>query len=684
MPPGILVVCVVALLPLTFTTSAHRLGSEAVSPDIRYTDQGLHVDLNVLGSRFTLSLTANRRWLSPTFRSLDLYENGALVQSDAKVPDQHYEYAGGGPADPIRHASLSSFRSGIIGLIRTRDGRAIHLEPFDDQAGTHMAHVEADRDATPTLADTRDTGTAIRGSKSKTKCSIDRYVQVLVVNDFDRYSVLSNDTMLQTSAIVNIADGYYNAADFVMCIHVVLIGQLTFRSGTPAPIKFRPCNTTSTNPTLGVGCYSCGADGRPPCDLVSKRPDQYDSTVLLSSFLHWRTLNDEQLHEHFGDFDVVHMFSGNAFDGPIKGLAYLGSICTDAAVAVIETTSKVLTYSAQIFTHELGHNFGLTHDSTRGYIMSPTSSSWSFSTAFSSQSTRQMDGAVNQSACLSSRPVAPPTNGTCGNGFVDPGEECDPGLGSDTCCVRCRVNRPQCACANSQPCCKNGQFLAKGSVCRPAKNDECDVAETCTGTSGDCPADAFMLPNTSCTDWMGLASNCYLGACALSRDGQCMSVNVPGVATLTKSQILVDSSARSCPSTRLCSRLQCRTKSDTTTCSQLWSSDADDGSPCGPDGPTDSRRVCVAGYCVDSVTASDKSFTCKSGDTTCVIDDMRGAQQQGAWTVAATILTIALLAIVPIFACCVLVQCCKRGFRCRRKPSGPPGAGVPMDGNAAA
>lgn len=181
------------------------------------------------------------------------------------------------------------------------------------------------------------------------------------------------------------------------------------------------------------------------------------------------------------------MFSGNAFDGPIKGLAYLGSICTDAAVAVIETTSKVLTYSAQIFTHgrvwddvrcdldligavlELGHNFGLTHDSTRGYIMSPTSSSWSFSTAFSSQSTRQMDGAVNQSACLSSRPVAPPTNGTCGNGFVDPGEECDPGLGSDTCCVRCRVNRPQCACANSQPCCKNGQFLAKGSVCRPAK-----------------------------------------------------------------------------------------------------------------------------------------------------------------------------------------------------------------------
>src|SRR5207253_7367556 len=38
-----------------------------------------------------------------------------------------------------------------------------------------------------------------------------------------------------------------------------------------------------------------------------------------------------------------------------------------------------------------------------------------------------------------------------------------------------------------------------GTVCRAAVN-ECDVAETCTGTSTTCPTDTFQPSGTPCTD----------------------------------------------------------------------------------------------------------------------------------------------------------------------------------------
>src|SRR5438552_14035613 len=38
-----------------------------------------------------------------------------------------------------------------------------------------------------------------------------------------------------------------------------------------------------------------------------------------------------------------------------------------------------------------------------------------------------------------------------------------------------------------------------GAVCRAAVN-ECDLAETCTGTSTTCPADAVKAAGTACTD----------------------------------------------------------------------------------------------------------------------------------------------------------------------------------------
>src|SRR5262245_37986081 len=45
----------------------------------------------------------------------------------------------------------------------------------------------------------------------------------------------------------------------------------------------------------------------------------------------------------------------------------------------------------------------------------------------------------------------------------------------------------------------DGSFLPATTICRGTNGNPCDVAESCTGTSADCPADGFAPSTTSCT-----------------------------------------------------------------------------------------------------------------------------------------------------------------------------------------
>src|SRR5207253_2354481 len=72
----------------------------------------------------------------------------------------------------------------------------------------------------------------------------------------------------------------------------------------------------------------------------------------------------------------------------------------------------------------------------------------------------------------------------CGDGHVDAGEQCD--LGAQN--------------GQSGSCCTaTCTFATVATVCRAALN-ECDLAESCTGSSATCPADAVKTAGTTCTD----------------------------------------------------------------------------------------------------------------------------------------------------------------------------------------
>jgi hypothetical protein len=142
----------------------------------------------------------------------------------------------------------------------------------------------------------------------------------------------------------------------------------------------------------------------------------------------------------------------------------------------------------------------------------------------------------NNSRCVSVSSSSTPSGGTttsiCGDGLVQPGEQCDCGntLTSEcnqTCCnsVTCLlVGSAQCA---SGSCCDLSSCLFKSAttVCRPAATG-CDVSESCSGSNSACPTDVYQPDFTPCSVG-GVSSACYGGQCR-SRESECQYVFGPG------------------------------------------------------------------------------------------------------------------------------------------------------------
>jgi hypothetical protein len=93
---------------------------------------------------------------------------------------------------------------------------------------------------------------------------------------------------------------------------------------------------------------------------------------------------------------------------------------------------------------------------------------------------------------------------TCSDGILNGGEQCDQGAANGT----------------SGSCCNADCTLKSASaVCRAAAG-ECDLAETCAGSGGACPVDAFKANGTSCNDGNACTTNdiCSFGQCAGAPD----------------------------------------------------------------------------------------------------------------------------------------------------------------------
>jgi len=321
---------------------------------------------------------------------------------------------------------------------------------------------------------------------------------------------------------------------------------------------------------------------------------------------------DDQISLLQGMFDTFHialLFSSTSFAGnPISSSA--GTLCNSWAGGAISAPKLAPIYLAGMAANAIGLAFGLGQDTgctldntmcsalskpcscpSCGYVMgSPapyfSASKWSSCSVSQMNSWFDNDIATTAGGCLRIAPRNVSTS-VCGNGIVEPGEQCDQssfGAGSSCCDSNCKL-QPGCQCA-SGACCGSDNRLLRGVVCRAAQG-VCDVAETCTGDA-ECPPDGFLTSGTVCGPQQ--TGRCYTGQCV---DPLSLCPSVPSL----------DAQSQSLCATGTCTTFECFSGygfnaggAQTASCTPFSRTNAGavDGSQCG----FVSGSQCLAGKCV--------------------------------------------------------------------------------------
>lgn len=355
-------------------------------------------------------------------------------------------------------------------------------------------------------------------------------------------------------------------------------------------------------------CPSSGGSSSTPWNLACSNSVSISDRLQL--FTTWR--------RGLGtDGNAIWSLLSTCNSGSTVGIAWVGTVCSGASGrsqgtpgtnVVIRTRSEW-----QVLAHEIGHNFGAVHDCTSDcnagsserccplsqsscdangqYIMNPASTTrmTEFSPCTIGTICTAMGRNLIRTTCLSGNEnVTTISSGVCGNGIVEPGEECDcggtEGCGSNSrCCnpTTCRFAAgAACDPSNNRCCTSECQVSGSGNVCR-ASLGPCDPEEVCDGSSVSCPADVRLPDGQSC----GGGSNgttCASGQCT-SRSMQC-SVALFNSTSQQGSVSACDSN--SC-------QMNCSPVGSQSSC-QVTGADFVDGTPCGSSG-TD--RLCYSGEC---------------------------------------------------------------------------------------
>ncbi|XP_074973586.1 disintegrin and metalloproteinase domain-containing protein 2-like [Phalacrocorax aristotelis] len=250
---------------------------------------------------------------------------------------------------------------------------------------------------------------------------------------------------------------------------------------------------------------------------------------LLQRFLQWK-----QSYLALWSHDVAYLLVYRD-RAAFVGATAPGKACQrDAAGAVAVYQGAVTLESFSVLLAQLlGRSLGVSYDDSRDCrcpgrvcLMSREALHFSGVKAFSNCSIGDFETFLKHDGgtCLFHRPrLTGPSYrrvSVCGNGVVEPGEQCDCGGAEaclkDKCCTkRCRF-KPGVKCSSGL-CCNECQFKQKNSQCRPAADAQCDLAEFCNGSSASCPPDLYVQDGHGCERGTGY---CYKGRCQ-SPDLQC-------------------------------------------------------------------------------------------------------------------------------------------------------------------
>uniref|UniRef100_A0A8V5GTF9 Uncharacterized protein n=1 Tax=Melopsittacus undulatus TaxID=13146 RepID=A0A8V5GTF9_MELUD len=318
-----------------------------------------------------------------------------------------------------------------------------------------------------------------------------KYIELAVVNDHQLFLQLRKSVVLTSNfakSVVNLADMIYKEQ---LNTRIVLVAMETWAS----------------EDRIRMG---------------------QDSLETLTEFVKYRR---EGPAEHS---DTVHLFSGRTFQSSRSGTAFVGGICSPARAGGVNEYGSVAAMAVTL-AQTLGQNVGMMWnkhrtaagdcrcpDSWLGCIMEDTGWVYYLPRKFSRCSIDEYNQFLQDGggSCLFNKPLKLLDPPECGNGFVEAGEECDCGSLAEcaksggNCCKKCTLTHD--AMCSDGLCCKGCKYEPRGVSCREAVN-ECDIPETCTGDSSQCPPNLHKLDGYFCENEQG---RCYGGRCK-TRDRQC-------------------------------------------------------------------------------------------------------------------------------------------------------------------
>ncbi|XP_056132491.1 disintegrin and metalloproteinase domain-containing protein 19 [Lampris incognitus] len=250
----------------------------------------------------------------------------------------------------------------------------------------------------------------------------------------------------------------------------------------------------------------------------------------LGAFLAWR-----RKHLHMLPNDNAQLITGMSFQGTTIGLAPLKAMCSEYQSGGVNADhSKSAVGVAATMAHEMGHNFGMSHDSAGcchakaddgGCIMA-AATGHPFPRVFNTCNQKELIRYLSSGGgkCLFNLPNTRAIYGgqRCGNGYLEDGEECDCGDEEECTSPCCNANnctlKAGAECAHGV-CCHNCKLKPPGVLCR-GPSGPCDLPEYCDGKVESCPANFYLVDGTSCA---GGKAYCYTGMC-LTLEQQCQSL----------------------------------------------------------------------------------------------------------------------------------------------------------------
>lgn len=352
-----------------------------------------------------------------------------------------------------------------------------------------------------------------------------KFVKLLLVSDLKRFQTYgSHQSLMQSlkaiaSQLKQIYDEFPSTLGYL--IHVQIVGIVSIETGEDPWGSF-----SSSREVSAAG--------------------------LLQAFNSWRAKNIDRLPIH----SAAHLLTGHELEGPIIGLAGVDTVCDRYfPTGVNQATTPNDFYVAKLLAHELGHSLGFRHtnvyspggpislaDATScsqnqlnimqpmiystGYRWDECAPRW-FKMKFEGfpYKCEPDDQCVYRSTygkqsprCLETPSKDIFSVSGCGNGVLDPGEECDD---LSKCCKGCKLQQGA-SCSLHDECCDpiTCQTAPKTQLCR-AKKGGCDISEYCDGNTFSCPPDRKDVNCThekQCLFLVGRGYSNILGECPRAGD----------------------------------------------------------------------------------------------------------------------------------------------------------------------